>query len=174
MATQFLDLPWDIRRHVLDYSIQPDGHYVCSNHLIDERGFNYPARGFNQNPTLTLHLVCSQLHSEIRDFDKRWLSLHLCDEDCAEQYLEHYPEVVPFIRSIRFTSQFHPKWWDVAEETRRRTDSCHEQFGVEWDIDLGLDKQRPRKADTFDKVFGGEPTGEPIRSLFFAVQLERR
>ena len=176
MGLQLLDLPVEVRRHILEYAIKCNDHYVCRHHVRDN-GFRYPSRGFQQNPMLNLRLVCSQIHSELRDFEKKWLSLRLCDEDCAGDYLRHYLEVAPFIRSINFTSRFFCIRWDLDEAMEEFTEKVYEPFLADWEIELGSHETTCEEAGSLDvdlERFCIENTAEPIQVMYIEVHLQRR
>ncbi len=65
-------------------------------------------------------------------------NLEACDSYCAEEYLKHYTEVVPFIKNLKFTSQFDFIRKDLETEKRRCLKRYREQFGAEWDVSLSL------------------------------------
>lgn len=115
MAPHLLTLPWDIRRHILIFAVELRDLYVCSDHVIRAQGFVCPARGMKQNPTLQLQLACSRLRSEVTALTSL-SNLEARDMDCAEEYLKHYPEAIPLVRTLKFTSQINVLGMDLEKE----------------------------------------------------------
>ena len=142
MAPHFLALPWDIRRDILHYAIRPDHDYVCSKHHEDEDGLIYPCRGLQRNPTLQLRLTCAQIKSEMNHIDQKGLDLQMCDEQCAEAYLQQHAEVLPLIRSFRFASQFYLTNEDMEKQRQYWTHCYHEAYGLNWEVTLTVRRQK--------------------------------
>ena len=175
MAPHLLTLPWDIRRHILILAFEVGDFYVCYDHPVRAHGLLSPTRGIKQNPStrLQLQLACSQLRSEVTTLPLA--NLEVCDMDCAEKYLKLYPEVIPLIRSLKFTSQIDVLGMDLQKEINRWLKHYREHFGADWGVGLSLvvataDQSGDVEIDL--SSFSVADFGERCRELYFVCHLK--
>ena len=109
MAPCLLDLPLELRLHILGMTVRLDPILVCEktiNHPDPDissglMGLPLPTRGFSANPYLYLYLICSQIGREMAAVKIPGIELCFCCFICMVNYHQTYPSMSGRIKSMQ-------------------------------------------------------------------------
>ena len=105
----FLTLPLETRISIFRYVLDPGEVDVCETHKRDKSGLRIPYHDLCWTDNLPLHLVCHQVHDELRALRPPTASLRFCTSTCAARFIPAYADdIVEFAHSVRFSTIILP------------------------------------------------------------------